>query len=106
MIEGSPPYMTYAPQKACHMILKKGAPKIKRAISPELENFLKKCLQRKVEKRLSAAELLQHPFILKNALEHSQLQPLMQAVLDDMYEDDEEEEPQDNTTIWWQAGGI
>ena len=92
MIEGTPPYMKYAPQKACQMILKKGAPKIKRTISPDLDNFLKKCLQRKVEKRLSAAELLQHPFILNNALDHSQLQPLMQAVLDEMYDEEEDDE--------------
>ena len=45
-----------------------------------------------MEKRLSAAELLQHPFILNNALDHSQLQPLMQAVLDEMYDEEEDDE--------------
>lgn len=97
MIEGTPPYMKYSPQKACQLILKKGAPRVKRQISADLEHFLKKCLQRKVEKRLSAAELLQHPFITSNALHHAELEPLMKAVLDEMY--DEDDEDQDNSYL-------
>ena len=90
MIEGRPPYMKYAPHKASQMIVKKGAPKVKRTISKDLENFLKKCLHKKADKRSSTDELLQHPFIVNNALSHSQLEPLMTAVLDDLYRSDNE----------------
>ena len=92
MIEGKPPYMKYSAQKACQMIIKKGAPKIQKTISKDLENFLKKCLHKKVEKRSTASELLSHPFIVKNALGYSQLEPLMSAVLDVIYMPDSESE--------------
>lgn len=85
MIEGSAPYMEHSAAKAFQLIVKKGAPKIKRTISKDLKDFVKKCVNMKAEKRPSAVELLRHPFIVNCALEHQQLEPLMTALLDDMY---------------------
>lgn len=85
MVEGRPPYMKYPPHKACQLILKKGAPKVSRPVSADLDSFLKRCLQRKVEKRWSAADLLQHAFIVNNGLHYSQLEPLMRSVLEEVY---------------------
>ncbi|XP_067936395.1 serine/threonine-protein kinase PAK 3-like [Watersipora subatra] len=92
MVEGDPPYMNHNPQKACQLIVKKGAPKIHRSVSKELDSFLKQCLHKKPDKRSSAAELLQHPFILNNALPSKQLQPLMEAVLTAMYDSESSDE--------------
>lgn len=77
--------MKHPPHKACQLIAKHGAPKIKRNISKRLDDFVKQCLHKKVDKRPSALELLQHPLILSDALDHTQLEPLMTAVLSEIY---------------------
>lgn len=92
MIDGKPPYMKYSAHKACEMISKKAPPKPKNTISKDLQNFLKQCLQRKAEKRPSASKLLGHAFIVDNALHHRQLEPLMTAVLDEIYDSEEKDD--------------
>lgn len=92
MVEGTPPYMKYPPEKACKKILKKTKPKIKQQISPDLKDFIKNCLHRKIEKRWSADQLLKHPFIVKNSLSYTKLEPLMSAVLKEIYLPDSDEE--------------
>lgn len=89
MIDGKPPYMKYSPTKACQKILKQTKPpKIKPKISDDLAGFIKLCLERKVSKRASAATLLKHPFITGNSLHYSKLEPLMESVLSEIYDDE------------------
>ncbi|GFW43471.1 hypothetical protein TNCV_4768241 [Trichonephila clavipes] len=68
MIEGQPPYMNETPLKALYLIATTGKPKIRdRAkLSAELCDFLDKCLEVDVDKRSSAENLLDHPFLLKS----------------------------------------
>lgn len=90
MIEGTPPYMKYPPQKACKLIVKKYKLKIKRKISDQLKDFLARCLRKKVEKRWGVDQLLEHDFIKDNALESTALEELMTALFNDLYGSDEE----------------
>lgn len=65
LAEGEPPYVSEPPMKALFLIVSKGIPEIsnKKERSPEFLDFLSKCLERDPEKRPTAAELLEHPFI-------------------------------------------
>jgi hypothetical protein len=66
MAEGDPPYMEQPPLRALFMITTKGIPPLKDAKwSPELRDFLAKCLARDPSQRATAQELLQHPFLKK-----------------------------------------
>lgn len=97
MIEGKPPYlgMDYSPEKVCRKILKSSKPKIKQKISAELKDFIKRCLHRKVSKRWSASDLIKHEFIDKNAVDCIQLEPLMSAVLQELYPSDDSNDDDD-----------
>lgn len=92
MVEGKPPYMNkdYSPEKVCKKILKNSKPKIKESVSANLQDFIKRCLHKKVSKRWSADELMRHVFIEENALEYTQLEPLMSTVIKELYSSDEE----------------
>jgi len=67
MIEGEPPYLNETPVRALFLIATNGKPQLKDTsrMSKELLNFLDRCLEVDVEKRASATELLDHPFLSK-----------------------------------------
>ncbi|XP_076723974.1 serine/threonine-protein kinase PAK 2-like isoform X1 [Callospermophilus lateralis] len=65
MLEGEPPYMKEDPTQALHLIANNGAPGLAnpQKVSPAFLDFLNKCLEVEVDKRGSAKELLEHPFL-------------------------------------------
>ena len=80
MIEGEPPYLEEEPLKALYLIATHGKPDLRdpEKCSPALLDFLDRCLQVDPERRSSAAELLQHPF-LKIAATPEELVGLLEA---------------------------
>lgn len=69
MIEGEPPYLDEEPLKALYLIATHGTPQLREpsAASKEMRDFLAVTLAMDPERRPSARELLQHPFIKKAA---------------------------------------
>jgi hypothetical protein len=65
MIEGEPPYMEFPPLRALFLITTKGIPPLdnEEKYSPELVRFYNRCLEKEVDKRPTAEELLQDPFM-------------------------------------------
>lgn len=64
MLEGAPPYLNEAPLKAIYLIASRGKPAIDYdRLSPQLADFLDKCLNIDPEARATASELLEHPFL-------------------------------------------
>ncbi|KXS19268.1 Pkinase-domain-containing protein [Gonapodya prolifera JEL478] len=65
MIEGEPPYLEEEPLKALYLIATNGTPTLKHPerLSPQCRDFLSKCLAVDPKRRLSADELLRHPFV-------------------------------------------
>ncbi|XP_047421455.1 serine/threonine-protein kinase PAK 2-like [Sciurus carolinensis] len=80
MVEGEPPYLREGPSRTFELIRENGMPELPNVekISTVFHHFLTSCLQEDVEKRGSATELLQHPF-LKMAKPLSSLTPLILA---------------------------
>ena len=80
MKDGEPPYLHEAPLRALFLIASHGRPEITSwdSMTPDLQDFLDRCLQVDVEQRASAEDLLQHPFFDK-ALELKTLGPLIKA---------------------------
>ena len=80
MIDGEPPYMKETALRALYLIATTGRPEIPQGkkLSPEFRGFLDCCLEVDVDKRATAAELLQHPF-LQHRADLRSLRPNIQA---------------------------
>ncbi|KAI7907370.1 protein kinase [Cokeromyces recurvatus] len=65
MIEGEPPYLNENPLRALYLIANNGTPRLQNpeALSGVFRDFLSKCLEVDVDRRPTAAKMLQHPFI-------------------------------------------
>jgi len=65
MAEGEPPYMEFPPLRALFLITTQGIPPLRNPEkwSPEMADFLAKCLIQDFTKRPDASALLKHPFI-------------------------------------------
>ncbi|KAG1396868.1 hypothetical protein G6F60_009370 [Rhizopus arrhizus] len=89
MVEGEPPYLNENPLRALYLIANNGTPKLQNpeALSPVFRDFLAKCLEVEVDRRPSASEMLQHPF-LKLADPLPSLAPLIRAARDAARRDD------------------
>ncbi|KAM8954412.1 serine/threonine-protein kinase PAK 2 isoform 2-T2 [Pelodytes ibericus] len=85
MVEGEPPYLNENPLRALYLIATNGTPELQNPekLSPIFRDFLNRSLEMDVEKRGSARELLQHPF-LKLAKPLSSLTPLILAAKEAM----------------------
>ncbi|XP_075054698.1 serine/threonine-protein kinase PAK 1 isoform X2 [Mixophyes fleayi] len=80
MVEGEPPYLNENPLRALYLIATNGTPELQNPekLSVSFRDFLTRCLEMDVEKRGSAKDLLEHPF-LKVAKPLSSLTPLILA---------------------------
>jgi len=65
MMEGDQPYSEFAPLRALFLITSKGIPPLKKEskFSPQILRFYKQCIDVNVDKRPSAKQLLQDPFL-------------------------------------------
>jgi len=80
MAEGEPPYMEFPPLRALFLITTKGIPGLKEPNkwSPSFQNFFNLCLEKDVNTRPEAADLLKHDF-LKKACSKEEVVPLILA---------------------------
>uniref|UniRef100_UPI00358FE8BB serine/threonine-protein kinase PAK 3-like isoform X1 n=2 Tax=Myxine glutinosa TaxID=7769 RepID=UPI00358FE8BB len=80
MVEGEPPYLNENPLRALYLIATNGTPELQNPekLSSIFRDFLSCCLEMDVERRGSARDLLQHPF-LKLAKPLTSLTPLILA---------------------------
>ncbi|ODQ57389.1 hypothetical protein WICANDRAFT_35666, partial [Wickerhamomyces anomalus NRRL Y-366-8] len=93
MIEGEPPYLNETPLRALYLIATNGTPNLKdpESLTEIMRNFLSWTLQVDPEKRGTATELLEDPFILQ-ADDVSSLSPLVKlARMKKMAEKSDEE---------------
>ena len=68
LCEGQPPHFNVHPMRAIFMIPMKPAPTLKQPSkwSPDMVDFMSKCLQKASDQRSTAEELLTHPWIASN----------------------------------------
>ncbi|ETV92602.1 STE/STE11/CDC15 protein kinase [Aphanomyces invadans] len=63
LLTQKPPYFDLAPMAALFRIVQDDHPPLPKSISPALHDFIMKCFMKEPRLRLSADELLQHPWI-------------------------------------------
>ena len=80
MVDGEPPFFNEPPLQAMRRIRDMPPPKLRNSqkVSPRLQSFLDKMLVRDPNERVSAHDLLQHPF-MRQASSPSVLKPLIEA---------------------------
>jgi len=85
MKDGEPPYLKEAPLRALFLIAHYGRPEIASwdDMSPELQEFIDRCLQVDVDNRATASELLGHRFLSKAVGLHK-LIPLIRAAKNEL----------------------
>jgi len=83
MVEGEPPYMEFPPLRALFLITTKGIPPLKEPHkwSADLNDFFAKCLEKDVDKRPNAEQLLKHPF-LNRSCSPAEMGPLVKTAKD------------------------
>jgi len=67
MVEGEPPYMDKPPLRALFLIVSEGRPPFKNPddMSDELKDFITICTHKEADKRPTAKDLRNHPFLAK-----------------------------------------
>eukprot|EP00761_Pharyngomonas_kirbyi_P010273 gb/GECH01010293.1/.p1 GENE.gb/GECH01010293.1/~~gb/GECH01010293.1/.p1 ORF type:complete len:319 (+),score=62.36 gb/GECH01010293.1/:1-957(+) len=72
MADADPPLVQIPPLRALYIITSQEPPAVKnpKKWSPQFQDFLKCCLSKESEKRWSAKDLLEHPFITKGTDPH------------------------------------
>jgi serine/threonine protein kinase len=80
MIEGEPPYLKHPPLRAIYLIATNGRPTLAnpKKLSEKFKDFLDLCLQVDADKRATASQLLEQPF-LESCSELETLVPLIIA---------------------------
>jgi len=63
MIEGRPPLFDMNPMRAIFAIPSRPPPTFNDPVSPTLEDFVAQCLQKDPTMRMTAAQMLEHPFL-------------------------------------------
>eukprot|EP00298_Acanthocystis_sp_HF-20_P013735 c20486_g2_i1.p1 GENE.c20486_g2_i1~~c20486_g2_i1.p1 ORF type:complete len:538 (+),score=254.93 c20486_g2_i1:1-1614(+) len=83
MAEGNPPYFSSHPMRAVFMIPSKPSPKFKEPNnwSPEFNDFLAQCLVKDFKDRKTAADLLEHPFVVKGEAHSESIKALVSKYL-------------------------
>jgi len=69
LLTGDPPYISLPPMSAMFRIVEEGRPPLPSNLPKDCINFLEKCFKIKVERRPSATELLQHPWLKSKSQE-------------------------------------
>eukprot|EP00127_Corallochytrium_limacisporum_P000493 Clim_evm22s14 gene=Clim_evmTU22s14 len=79
MLEGEPPYIDETPMRALYLIARNGTPLVRSAqtASAPLKDFLAQVLMAESEKRPTAAQALQHRFIVSAAVNPDILIPVV-----------------------------
>ena len=60
---GEPPYISEHHTRVLFNIVQKEPPRIKESWTPDFQDFIDKCLEKKVERRWTAEMLINHPFL-------------------------------------------
>lgn len=96
MVDGEPPYMELDPIRVLYHIAGKGRPYPKSpGLSPELLDFIDRCLEVEPNKRASAEELLRHEF-LKKAESLLSLRELIEVAQESIRQQEEEKDVEVN----------
>lgn len=68
LIQGEPPFSEYPPSQAMNEIISLGFPGFQTGttVSPEFDDFVKKCFKMRPNQRPTADQLLEHPFIQRS----------------------------------------
>jgi len=83
MVQGEPPYMEFPPLRALFLITTKGIPPLKepQKWSADLNSFFNRCLEKNVDERPNADELMKHPFI-QRACSAKEMMPIIKMAKD------------------------